>query len=213
MTGEGQSLLARLLMPGVAGHEMDDVGQPVSIATEEAALVSAAGEKRRRDFTLGRWCAHAALAQLGGDDGVIGLSKSGAPLWPDGFCGSITHTAGYAAAMVARRAGFLGLGVDAERVGGVTQKLWPRLFDADETALLAALSPDLQMRVATILFSAKEACFKAWSPLGAAPQSFRDMHVALRDDGFDAISAAGFLTGRFAVRDDLVLTAASIPAR
>jgi len=213
LTGAGQSLLARLLMPGVAGHEMDDVGQPVAIAAEEAALVSAAGEKRRRDFTLGRCCAHAALAQLGGDDGVIGLSKSGAPLWPDSFCGSITHTAGYAAAMVARRADFLGLGVDAERVGGVTQKLWPRLFDADETALLAALSPDLQMRVSTILFSAKESCFKAWSLLGAAPQSFRDIHVALRDDGFDAISAAGFLTGRFAVRDDLVLTAASIPAR
>jgi len=213
LTGSAQSLLARLLTAGVAGHEIEDTGQPVVIASEEAALVANAGEKRRRDFTLGRVCAHAALTQLGGDENVIGRGKSGAPRWPDGFCGSITHTAGYAAAMVARRADFPGLGVDAERVGGVTQKLWPRLFDGEETALLTALSPQLQLRVATILFSAKEACFKAWSPLGAAPQSFQDIHVALRDDGFDAISAAGFLTGRLAWRDDLVLTAAFISAR
>lgn len=213
MTGTGQSLLARLLMPGVAGREIEDVGQPVVIAAEETALVAKAGEKRRRDFTLGRFCARAALAQLGGDGEVIGQGRSGAPHWPDGFCGSITHTAGYAAALVARRADFLGLGVDAERMGGVTEKLWPRLFDAQECALLAALSPDLKARVATILFSAKEACFKAWSPLGAATQAFPEIHIALRDDGFDAISVAGLLQGRFVFRDDLVLTAAFVPAR
>ncbi len=208
-----QSLLVHVLMPGVAGQDIEDTGQPVIIAPQEAALVAQAGEKRRRDFTLGRFCAHAALAQLGSDDAVIVPGKSGAPHWPDGFCGSITHTAGYAAAMVARRADFLALGIDAERIGGVTEKLWPRLFDAEEIALLAALSPDLKMRVATILFSAKEACFKAWSPLGGAAQSFRDIHIALRQDGFDAISASGLLQGGFAVRGDLVLTAAFIPAR
>lgn len=213
MTADARSLVSMLLAPGIAGSQISDTGQPVVIAPEEAALVATAGDKRRRDFTLGRSCAHAALAQLGGDDGMIGLSKNGAPLWPDGFCGSITHTAGYAAATVARRADFLSLGVDAERVGGVTTKLWPKLFDAEEGALLAALSPELQLRVATILFSAKEACFKAWSPLGAATQSFRDIHIALRNDGFDAISAAGLLQGRFVFRGDLVLTAAAIPAR
>lgn len=98
-------------------------------------------------------------------------------------------------------------------MGGVTEKLWPRLFDAQECALLAALSPDLKARVATILFSAKEACFKAWSPLGAATQAFPEIHITLRDDGFDAISVAGLLQGRFVFRDDLVLTAAFVPAR
>lgn len=213
MTTDACSLISTLLVSGVAGSEIVDNGQPVVLVPEEAVLVAKAGDKRRRDFSLGRFCAHAALAQLGGDDGAIAPDKSGAPLWPDGFCGSITHTAGYAAAMVARRADFLSLGLDAERVGGVTQKLWPKLFDAEEGALLAALSPELQLRVATILFSAKEACFKAWSPLGATAQSFRDIHIALRDDGFDAISAAGLLQGRFVYRGDLVLTAAAIPAR
>lgn len=214
MRTETQSLVSRLLAPGMAGSEIDDVGQPVALAPAEAILVAKAAEKRRRDFTLGRFCAHAALADLGGDTDLIGQGGDGAPHWPAQFCGSITHTAGYAAALAARRDAFLSLGLDAERLGGVTAKLWPRLFNAAECAMLTALAAQSQMRAATILFSAKEAGFKAWSPLGAKALSFRDIHVELDDqDGFDAISAAGALQGRFVVRGDLVLTAAFIPAR
>lgn len=198
----------------MVGREIDDAGQAVALDPGEAILVATAAERRRRDFTLGRFCAHAALAKLGGDSDVIGQKADGAPHWPEQFCGSITHTRGYAAALAARRDAFLSLGLDAERLGGVTAKLWPRLFDTGECAMLTALTPDQQMRAATILFSAKEASFKAWSPLGAKALSFRDIHIELdEEDGFDAISAVGMLQGRFAVRGDLALTAAFIPAR
>jgi len=198
----------------MAGSEIEDAGQPVAIDPGEAVLVSETGEKRRRDFTLGRFCAHAALAQLDGDYPVIGRGQDGAPHWPASFCGSITHTTGYAAALVSRQDAFHCLGLDAERVGGVTAKLWPRLFDAGECAMLSTLAPEQQPRAATILFSAKEASFKAWSPLGAKGLSFRDIHIE-RDgeDSFEAISSVGVLKGRFAVRGDLVLTAAFVPAR
>jgi 4'-phosphopantetheinyl transferase EntD len=214
LTVPAQSLVSRLLAPGMAGSEIDDVGQPVALDSGEAMLVAKAAEKRRRDFTLGRFCAHAVLVQLGGDLPVIGHRQDGAPHWPASFCGSITHTSGYAAAVAARHDSFASLGLDAERVGGVTAKLWPKLFDADECAMLGGLAPEHQPRTATILFSAKEASFKAWSPLGATGLSFRDIHIE-RDgeDGFDAISPAGFLKGRFTVRGDLVLTLAYVPAR
>jgi len=205
--------LSRLLIPGAAGYQIEDDGRAVAIDPEEAALVAQAAQKRRRDFILGRFCAHAALARLDGDIPSIGRGEDGAPLWPDGFCGSITHTAGYAAALVARRDSFRSLGLDAERVGGVTEKLWPRLFDAGECEGLAALPPVGQITSATILFSAKEASFKAWSPLGAKALTFRDMHIALREDGFDAISPVGVLQGRFAIAGDLVLAAVFVPAR
>ncbi|MES2474012.1 MAG: 4'-phosphopantetheinyl transferase superfamily protein [Pseudomonadota bacterium] len=206
--------MSRLLAPDMAGSEIADAGQLITIDPGEAVLVAQGGEKHRRDFTLGRFCAHAALAQLGGDCPAIGRRPNGAPDWPASFCGSITHTSGYAAAVAARRSAFVSLGLDAERVGGVTAKLWPRLFDAEECAMLSGLAPQQQPCVATILFSAKEASFKAWSPLGANALSFRDIHIE-RDgeDGFDAISSAGFLKGRFTVRGDLVLTAALVPAR
>jgi len=127
---------------------------------------------------------------------------------PEGICGSITHTMGYAAALVAGRDRFAGVGVDAEHVGGVTEKLWPRLFNESERAML--MERDDRAIAATVLFSAKEACFKAQ---GSASDSFTAIGVELSDTGFLARSKAGELRGLFAVRGSLVLTAAYWPVR
>ena len=195
-------------MPGVAGSEVEDQGQPIDLHPREAAIVATAGEKRRRDFALGRFCAHAALTQLGRPQDMVGSGRDGAPLWPEDICGSITHTMGYAAALVAGRDRFAGVGVDAEHVGGVTEKLWPRLFNESERAMLMERGD--RAIAATILFSAKEACFKAQ---GSASDSFTAIGVELSDTGFLARSKAGELRGLFAVRGSLVLTSAYWPAR
>jgi 4'-phosphopantetheinyl transferase EntD len=195
-------------MPGVFGSEIEDLGQPIDLHPQEAAIVAAAGEKRRRDFALGRFCAHAALTRLGRPQDMVGSDRDGAPLWPEDICGSITHTMGYAAALVAGRERFAGVGVDAEHVGGVTEKLWPRLFNENERAML--MERDDRAIAATILFSAKEACFKAQ---GSASDSFTAIGVELSDAGFLARSKAGELRGLFAVRGSLVLTAAYWPVR
>lgn len=199
-------LLPLVLMPGVAGSEVEDHGQHVDLDPAEAAIVAAAGEKRRRDFALGRFCAHAALTQLGLPHQPVGRGSDGAPVWPEGICGSITHTDGYAAAIIVSRDRFAGLGVDAERIGGVTEKLWPRLFNDRERAMLAAREDSAV--VATLLFSAKEACFKA-----AAPVPFTSLEVELSDGGFLGRSQHGELRGRFAARGSLVVTAAYRPSR
>lgn len=208
MTALLAPLLPQVLLPGVFGSDVEDQGQPVDLHPQEAAIVAAAGEKRRRDFALGRFCAHAALVQLGRPQEVIGCGPDGAPQWQPDVCGSITHTAGYAASLVARRDLFAGIGVDAEHVGGVTEKLWPRLFDESERAML--MERDDRATAATILFSAKESCFKAQ---GSASGPFASIHVELSDKGFLARSKAGELRGLFAVRGSLVLTAAYLSAR
>ena len=199
-------LISRILAPGIFGAEMEDAGQPVLLAPEEEALVAEAAPKRRRDFALGRSCARAALSKLGEDRVAIGRDKNGAPLWPEGVMGSITHTCGYAAALVARLGQFSGVGVDAERLGGVTQNLWPRLFDAEEREYLIGLEAEDQTRAATLFFSAKEASHKAWGIKSALV--FREIHIALTGDGFVAKRGAENLQGRYAVAGDLLLTAA-----
>jgi 4'-phosphopantetheinyl transferase EntD len=203
------SLLSRVSMPGVFGSEVLDRGQAVDLDPGEAALVAAAGEKRRRDFALGRFCAHAALAQLGQPQELIGSDARGAPIWPPGICGSITHTSGYAAALVAVHDRFAGIGVDAEPVGGVTENLWPRLFNENERAALTRRKD--RAIAATLLFSAKEACFKAGSASGLF--SFPDIHVELSEGGFLARSRTHELRGLFAVEEALVVTAAYRPPR
>jgi len=197
-------LISRILAPGLFGAQMVDVYQPVLLATQEEALVAKAAPKRRREFALGRACAHTALSVLGHADTVIGRRENGAPHWPDGVVGSITHTSGYAAALVAEAARFSGVGLDAERLGGVTANLWPRLFDAGECDYLERLDESNRKLMATLFFSAKEASYKAW---GTA-LSFREIHITRSEGGFTAARSGATLKGRFAVEGDLLLAAA-----
>jgi len=199
-------LVARVLMPGIFGAEMEDAGHPLTSHPEEEIFVARAAPKRRRDFALGRACARAALAELGHGGAAIGQGEGGAPLWPAGIVGSITHTSGYAATLAAEARLFSGIGVDAERVGGVTQDLWPRLFDAAERDYLMGLGGESRAVMATLFFSAKETAYKAWRMRGAL--AFQDIHVAPDADGFIAARSGQTLRGRYAVEGDLILTAA-----
>jgi len=202
-TGPKTGLLAQLLAPGLFGAELVDTGQSLPLHPQEEQLVAHAAPKRRRDFAMGRTCAHAALAQVTQDRGPLPKGEDGAPCWPTGVVGSITHTNGYAAALVAREADFSGLGVDAERIGGVTRDLWPRLFHADELDYLAQRS-DADC-AATILFCAKEACHKAGRE---RILSFHDLQVRLADDAFAARRGAEEFQGRFVSDGDLMLVVA-----
>jgi 4'-phosphopantetheinyl transferase EntD len=198
-------LLPRILAPDLFGAEMEDAGQPVFLHPQEEALVAGSADKRRRDFALGRVCARQALAALGYNEAVIGMGEGSVPLWPAGVVGSITHTKGYAAALVAEARHFSGVGLDAERVGGVTENLWPRLFDMAERDHLLALDPTNRHTMATLFFSAKEAFYKARSMKGAL--LFREIHVAPEEGGFTARQGSEKLHGRYAVQGDLMVTA------
>ena len=77
--------MAKVLMPGLYGAELFDLGQELPLHPEEERIVAGAALKRRRDFTLGRACAHAALAELDLDKGPIARAGNGAPVWPAGL--------------------------------------------------------------------------------------------------------------------------------
>jgi 4'-phosphopantetheinyl transferase EntD len=197
-------LISRLLVPGLSGAEIWDEGQAVTLHPDEFVHVARSVDKRRREFALGRACARAALAGLGHGDAVIAKGDDGAAVWPAGIVGSITHTKGYAAALAAESLRFGGVGIDAECTGGVTPELWPRLFTLTEQKILRARAePSL---AATLFFCAKEASYKAWGLKGAPV--FREIEIALKQDGFVATGPAASLSGCYAVEADVVLVAA-----
>jgi 4'-phosphopantetheinyl transferase EntD len=207
--------IAYLAPPGaVLAHRIDD-GRPVALDPRDAHLVARAGDRRRRDFALGRACARAALARHGIEDAVVGRADSGAPVWPPGMVGSITHTHGFAAALVGRDGAFRALGIDAERTGGMSEALAPRLFTTGERELLGAWTDADRRRMATVLFSAKEACYKLLHPLTGWRLDFRRLEIAPGDGVFTArhaLAGIGVLAGRFAILDDLVVTTVALEA-
>ena len=169
--------LSRLFPAGVIGAELREPGDRAQLLPAEAAATASMAPGRAREFAAGRMCARRALAELGLSDFPLLRAADRQPLWPEGIVGSITHTEGYCAAVVARRAEFRGLGIDSEVVGAVGEHLWRRLFVVDEIEWIKRLPGTSRSAAAAVLFSAKEAFFKCQYPAFGRRYDFKEIQV------------------------------------
>ncbi|MGW9438788.1 4'-phosphopantetheinyl transferase family protein [Streptomyces sp. NPDC055607] len=175
----GAPLLGALLPEGAYGAEETGDPEPAGLFPEEAALVARATPGRRREFTTARLCAHRALAALGVPRAPLLRGRRGAPAWPAGTVGGLTHCAGFRGAAVAPAARFLALGIDAEPHAPLPPGVRGAVAFGPEPAHLrelAARRPDIAWD--RLLFSAKESVYKAWSGYGGAWLGFEDVEVA-----------------------------------
>ena len=210
-------MLERILPPAVrSAHTRTD--PPAVLFPVEAALVENAVEKRKREFTTARHCARLALAELGVAPAPILPGTRGAPRWPDGIVGSMTHCAGYRAAAVARRAQAAGIGIDAEVHGPLPEGVIKLVASAGEQARLAALAiarPEVHWD--RLLFSAKESVYKVWSPRTGEWLGFEEAEVSFDPEAATFTARVlvpgpfSVLSGRYLVEDGLVLTAIVLP--
>lgn len=153
-------------------------GPPALPPEEEQALGAASSSRRRAQFALGRACARAALAALGGvGDVAVGRAGGRLPQWPAGYVGSITHSHECAAAAVAKAADFQGIGVDLERTRRPSDGLLERVTRPAERERLRALPTPLLPLAFTALFAAKESIYKALNPLTGIYLGFGDAEV------------------------------------
>jgi 4'-phosphopantetheinyl transferase EntD len=190
----------------------------------EQALVARAVEKRRREFATARACARQALAKLGVAPQAIPAGAAGAPVWPAGIVGSITHCDGYRACAVARAGDLAAIGIDAEPNRPLPAGLLADVALPGELPRLEALHREApEIHWDRLFFCAKEAVYKAWFPLAGRWLGFGDAEVEidLPSGAFTArlrvpgpILAAGELTGfagRWLVRDGIALAAVAVP--
>lgn len=132
--------------------------------------LASAADKRKIDWILGRHCARKACQAMGWDPEEpleIPLGSDGAPVWPDGLVGSITHTRGFAAAAIARVKETEGLGVDSEVIMNdkTRSEVKDQISSPGEAAWAESGSHGLGPNTAyTLLFSAKESIFKCLHP-------------------------------------------------
>lgn len=153
-------------------HELFDV---------ERAWVQRAIHRRVNEFSTGRVLARRAMQSLGVPPAPVARGEDRAPGWPAACIGSITHADGLVAAAVARRGTLLGLGIDLELADRVQSPLHARLFTDLEFGESVA-TRTLDLREATLRFSAKEAVYKAVNPLVRRFIGFREVEVRLACD-------------------------------
>jgi 4'-phosphopantetheinyl transferase EntD len=216
-------VIENLLPAAVATAEAFTDSPDALLYPAEAAAVARAVPSRRREFSTARACARAGLTLLGLPPAAITRGDRGAPEWPPGVVGSITHCPGYRAAAVARAADAVALGIDAEPDSPLPGDVLPLVSSAVERAGLADLAqthPDVTWD--RLLFSAKESVYKAWFPLQRTFLDFTAAEVRFDPAGrfwarllvpgpvVDGRELAGF-AGRFCSRDGLVLTAVYVP--
>lgn len=169
------------VLPSVVAH-CDQVDEARTFTLHPQELEATAARRLPRDrqaqFEQGRRCAHAAMAKLGCTDLPVLIDRQGAPVWPTGIVGSITHAPDYCAAAVARVQNFRAIGINAEAwqqfptdIGGDISVPWE--IDAMEPTI------DIRLKLG-VLFSAKQSIFKALRPLVQRDFDFRS--VALKID-------------------------------
>ena len=169
--------LGSLFPPGAVAADLRGPGDPDLLPAAEALYVGRAVPKRVQEFAVGRLCARRALAEFGIVDFAIRVADDRQPIWPDAFVGSITHTAGYGAAVVAERRRMRALGLDSETVGAVKARLWASICTPGEIDWLRSLPPSEQAAAAALIFSAKEAFYKCQYPLTSERLGFLDATV------------------------------------
>ncbi|SDJ27417.1 4'-phosphopantetheinyl transferase family protein [Nonomuraea jiangxiensis] len=191
---------------------------------EEEAVIARAVDKRRKEFATVRACARRALARLGHRPVPLVPGERGAPRWPRGVVGSMTHCVGYRGAAVAAEEAMLTLGLDAEPHAPLPDGVLGAVSLDSERRMLAGLSAEADTVCwDRLLFSAKESVYKAWYPLTATFLEFDEAEIDLRPDGsfaarllvpgpvVNGAPLTGF-RGRWLARDGLALTAIALAA-
>jgi len=168
-------MIERILPVQVASAEAFEDVPGTTLFPEERAVISRAAEVRQREFTTARACARAALAKLDRPPVAIPPGPRGAPKWPEGVIGSITHCTGYRAAAVALTRDVVALGVDAEPNEGLPNHgMLDMVARAEERARLSDLAAEMpSVRWDRLLFSAKESVLQGVVSTDQALARFR----------------------------------------
>lgn len=150
---------------------------------EELALVEGVNLTRRRELVAGRVLARELISAIGYVPSPI-TQLNGAPLWPIGLCGSISHSARHIAVAVAPIVDCSSVGIDIEdgrSLGVATRDVGTsgevELFRTHQLACDGEVA-------ARMIFSAKEALFKCQAPMtGNVDLDFMDVRLDLAADG------------------------------
>ncbi len=209
------ALLSRWLPADIARHVSGKPSIAGPLTGEEADTAAAMAPARRIEFAHGRHCARAALAELGAAAASIPVGDHRAPIWPEGFLGSITHCGVVAGALVARRRAYQGLGIDIEQAGTMDRDMARLICTPVE---LERIDAGNRVNEERRIFACKEALYKCIWPSLRRYVDFQEVDieidpmeqrfVARRSARQDDLSRLPQVCGWVGVEGDLIVAAA-----
>jgi 4'-phosphopantetheinyl transferase EntD len=170
-----QKAIDALSLQGIIiGHRAISPGDEHALMPEEAAAFATSMVVVRPASGSARVVARQLLAQFGLPRCALPKSSSGAPIWPNGVVGSMSHDSCVAVAAVAMRRDFCALGIDVEPGEDLPSDLLDLVATPQERA---EIGEDLYQ--GRLLFAAKEAVYKAVYPLDQTFLAHHDVQISL----------------------------------
>lgn len=176
------------------------------LSMAEAASIVSLLPARRQASGAARHVARQLLRDMGSTDFDVLRGHDGAPLFPQGFIGSLAHDDHLAVAALARSQHWRMLGIDIEPSLPLPEELVELVIQPEDNL---AGSDDLL--AGRILFAVKEAVYKASFPSGKKILNYDEIHVdlargqALTSNGYQLrfrfITAPAIVALAFANRD------------
>ncbi len=147
------------------------------------------------NFIGGRYAARRALRAHGSlqDEPLQRDEKTSRPLWPAGYCGSISHTNDAAIAAAAFENDYASIGIDIEHPRrDMTDAALEKICSPAELKWVFAAAREKRERAIQI-FTAKESIYKALSPLlPAVTLGFHDAECVIESDIVRGADVRGF---------------------
>ncbi|KZL23785.1 phosphopantetheinyltransferase component of enterobactin synthase multienzyme complex [Pseudovibrio sp. WM33] len=197
-------------------HEEPSPGGEALLA---ANRLGSATKKRQAEFLAGRVLTCEAF-------GIADLPRggAGAPLWPAGITGALSHSKGCIAALAGPDTRRLGLDLEALLPEPSLGPLIARALTSAERRRLLGMPPPQQARRMTLIFSAKETVYKALAGEAGGGLEFQAVCLIGCSDGLrgrwimqltrrvaSGLPEGGCLKGWFVWHDNMVLTCLDMP--
>ena len=148
------------------------------LAHNERPLAEKAIASRQREFSTGRVLARRLMQEAGHSVSALLRDEDRVPTWPSEIVGSITHCDSLCVVAVGRRDTHAGVGLDVEPDEPVSAGVERVVCRPEEGAWLDEASDDQdRARRVRLIFSVKEATYKAFYPELRTFWSFQDVRV------------------------------------
>ena len=192
----------------------DPRGPQPDLMQGEGAHLARAVPARKLEFAAGRAAARQAMAAIAHAAAPVMVSHNRSPIWPIGLHGTISHSQGLCVAVVTTTRHSIGIDIEE------ATPLDPSLLREIVPNQTMSLNGPKALRLAKLIFCAKEAAFKAQYPLSQQLFGFDHMDIDFENPSnrFAAsfaksvgpFAAGDLLLGRHAVLADHFVTAVSV---
>ncbi len=197
-----QRAIDAMSVPGISiDHRLIADGDELALLPDEFGAFAASVIKVQRASGAARIVARKLLLEFGQPHQAIPKSTAGMPVWPHGIVGSLAHDAKVAVAAMAMQRDFLSVGVDVEPA----EPLDPDLLHLVATTNERRHIQDDPCR-GRVLFSVKEAVYKAVYPLDRVFLDHHDVEVNL-PAGVAAVRNGRSVSFRYRVASHIVAVA------